>query len=114
MTLQKVSDIQQLFKVDKTTVYKWMKSGLPSVTIGGSRFFIKEDIEKYVEGRRIIIEIITEKQLCEWLQISAVTAWAWRSRRGLPFMKKGNAVRYDKEAVKRWLTEQETPKDSKG
>jgi len=113
MTLQKVSDLQQFFHCDKTTIYKWMKSGLPSVTIGGSRFFIKEDVEKYIEGRRIIIELITEKQLCEMLKITPVTCWQWRKDKKLPFLKMGKVIRYDKVAVLKWLQEQQEPKEPK-
>ncbi|WP_084524426.1 helix-turn-helix domain-containing protein [Lutispora thermophila] len=53
------------------------------------------NIEKY----------ITTKELCEWLKISHNTANNWR-RKGLPYIRVGNTVRYDKEQVQKWLNEQ--------
>lgn len=53
------------------------------------------DIENY----------ITTKELCDWLKISNNTANNWR-RKGLPYIRVGNTVRYDKEQVQKWLSEQ--------
>jgi excisionase family DNA binding protein len=53
----------------------------------------------------IIEKYITTKELCEWLKISPNTANNWR-RKGLPYVKTGNTVRYDKNAVQKWLDEQ--------
>jgi len=49
-------------------------------------------------------EYITTEELCKWLKISKTTANTWR-RRGLPFVRVGNAVRYEKIKVKKWLEE---------
>lgn len=49
-------------------------------------------------------EYLTTKELCEWLKISPNTANNWR-RKGLPYVKIGNTVRYNKCDVKKWLDE---------
>ena len=48
---------------------------------------------------------ITTKELCVWLKISANTANNWR-RKGLPYIRFGNTVRYDKAEVQKWLDSQ--------
>lgn len=48
-------------------------------------------------------EYITVEQLCEWLKISRRTTERWRKEEGLPFIKKGRSVRFDKQAVIEWL-----------
>ncbi|NLB78261.1 MAG: helix-turn-helix domain-containing protein [Clostridiaceae bacterium] len=47
-------------------------------------------------------EYLTEKQICEWLSISRSTAIRLR-KEGMPFIKLGKAVRYDKDKVQEWL-----------
>ena len=47
-------------------------------------------------------EWITEKELCEWLKITSVTAWRWR-KDGMPYVGKSKSIRYNKENVERWL-----------
>lgn len=47
-------------------------------------------------------DIITERQLCEWLNISTTTAWRWR-KDGMPYMGKKKSIRYCKEDVLQWL-----------
>lgn len=57
-------------------------------------------------GVKINSEYITTEQLCEWLKIHENTAYNWR-KLGMPYVKVGNTVRYDKEAIKKWLESQE-------
>jgi excisionase family DNA binding protein len=45
---------------------------------------------------------LTVNQICEWLNISRATLTNWRNR-GLPAIKIGRTVRFDKEEVKEWL-----------
>jgi hypothetical protein len=47
---------------------------------------------------------LTFEKLCEELNINVnrVTAWRWR-KEGMPHIKIGNQIRYDKEEVIRWL-----------
>ncbi|KLU63700.1 helix-turn-helix domain protein [Desulfosporosinus acididurans] len=49
-------------------------------------------------------ELITIEKLCEWLNIGRTTEWRWR-KEGMPHIKYGNTVRYDKEEVLQWLKE---------
>lgn len=49
-------------------------------------------------------EWITQKELCEWLKISAVTAWKWR-KEGMPYIGNKGSIRYNKEQVEKWLEE---------
>ncbi|HBN82576.1 MAG TPA: DNA-binding protein [Clostridiales bacterium] len=54
------------------------------------------------KGGGFIGDIITEKQLCEWLSISPSTAWRWR-KAGMPYMGKKKSIRYSKKEVEKWL-----------
>jgi predicted site-specific integrase-resolvase len=54
-------------------------------------------------------DIINEAQLCEWLQITTVTAWRWR-KKGMPYMGSKKSIRYSKKEVKKWLKEIEKMK----
>jgi excisionase family DNA binding protein len=47
-------------------------------------------------------DYITERELCNWLRISRSTA-VRRRKEGMPFVKIGKAVRYDKEKVQQWI-----------
>jgi excisionase family DNA binding protein len=55
-------------------------------------------------------KLLTEKELCEWLQISKPTAWRWR-REGLPYLRHGSTIRYDEDEVLLWLRENEIEDD---
>lgn len=50
-------------------------------------------------------KLLTEKELCQWLQISRPTAWRWR-KEGMPFIKANKSVRFDKDEVLKWLNRQ--------
>lgn len=47
-------------------------------------------------------KLLTEKELCQWLQIGRATAWRWR-KEGMPYLKRGNIIRFDKDKVQEWL-----------
>ncbi|MBU5676836.1 helix-turn-helix domain-containing protein [Alkaliphilus sp. MSJ-5] len=47
---------------------------------------------------------ITESELCEWLQITPVTAWRWR-KEGMPYIGSRKSIRYNKEEIEKWLKE---------
>lgn len=49
-------------------------------------------------------ELLTVKQLCEWLQITRKTSERWRAK-GMPYMKHGKLIRFQKEEVLKWLKE---------
>jgi excisionase family DNA binding protein len=46
----------------------------------------------------------TEKELCEWLRVSRSKVMSLR-KEGMPFIKIGKSVRFDKEEVEKWLRE---------
>jgi len=47
-------------------------------------------------------KLLTEKELCQWLQISRATAWRWR-KEGMPYLKHGKSLRFEKDKVRQWL-----------
>jgi excisionase family DNA binding protein len=50
-------------------------------------------------------ELLTKKDLCQWLKISIPTVDRWRAE-GLPFKKVGRQVRFEKSEVEYWLAKQ--------
>jgi excisionase family DNA binding protein len=50
-------------------------------------------------------EYLTTDELCQQLKISKNTANNWR-RKGLPYIRVGNTVRYEKVKVEEWLKNQ--------
>lgn len=51
-------------------------------------------------------DLITTKQLCEWLGISENTAYNYRKIQGLPFLQlTRKTIKYDKDEVRKWLKE---------
>ena len=50
-------------------------------------------------------ELLTEKQLCEWLNIVPSTAYRWRRQEGLPYFGSRKKIRYRKGEVLKWLEE---------
>lgn len=51
-------------------------------------------------------ELITTKELCEWLKIAKSTASKWRGE-GLPYIGKERSYRYTKSEVLKWLEEKD-------
>lgn len=47
---------------------------------------------------------LTEKELCEWLKFSRMKIFRLR-KEGLPYIKVGKSVRYDKGVIEKWLNE---------
>ena len=47
-------------------------------------------------------ELLTTKELAAFLKVDPSTLWHWR-KRGLPALKIGYAVRFDKEKVLEWI-----------
>ena len=50
-------------------------------------------------------ELLTTKELCEWLRISKATASRWRQE-GMPYIGRERSLRYSKEKVQEWLENQ--------
>ena len=51
---------------------------------------------------------ITTKQLCKFLSITEPTVIRWRKKGKIPFMQIGSALRYDKEAVIKAISDKRT------
>lgn len=51
-------------------------------------------------------EFLTVEQLCQWLNISRRTSERWR-KAGMPFIKQGSVIRFDRKAVTEWLKSKE-------
>lgn len=49
---------------------------------------------------------LTEKELCSWLKISRSKVLNLR-KEGMPFIKLGKNVRFDKEKIEEWLKEKQ-------
>lgn len=49
-------------------------------------------------------EVLTQKQVCEWLKISRSTLARLRSR-GLPALRVGSSLRFSRANVSDWLHE---------
>ena len=47
----RVSDVQKMFDIDRTTVYNWIKMGLPSYRVGGGRRFHLEEVKAWATQR---------------------------------------------------------------
>lgn len=47
-------------------------------------------------------KLLTEKELCRWLNISRSTALRWR-KEGMPFIKHSKSVRFNKAKILEWL-----------
>ena len=48
-----VKQLADKYGVDRTTVYKWIKRGMPSIKIGGTRRFKVSDVEEWIKYEEI-------------------------------------------------------------
>ena len=65
------------------------------------------------ETSKITQQPLTTKQLCEFLGITEPTVIRWRKKGKIPFMQIGSALRYDKEAVIKAISEKKKGGTSK-
>lgn len=49
------------------------------------------------------MELLTRKELAEELKVTERTIDIWRASKGLPFIKMGALVRFERERVLEWL-----------
>lgn len=47
---------------------------------------------------------LTERELCDWLKVSRTKVSSLR-KEGMPFVKLGKSVRYDKDKIEKWMEE---------
>ena len=50
-------------------------------------------------------EYLTVDEVCKWLKVSRNTIERWR-KKGMPFIKTGRLVRFDRAEIEEWLEEQ--------
>lgn len=48
----RVKDIMTMYKVSKTTVYNWIKLGLPVIKVGRCTFIEEEALIKFIKGEK--------------------------------------------------------------
>jgi NitT/TauT family transport system substrate-binding protein len=53
-------------------------------------------------------QILTVQDLKEFLNISEATIYKWKRERGLPYIKIGRTLRFDKNNIIKWLEQYET------
>jgi excisionase family DNA binding protein len=85
---------------------------LTSLTTPEVRQLFRQELETYFENKNQNNsefpkneQPITTKQLCEFLSITEPTVIRWRKKGKIPFMQIGSALRYDKEAVIKAISE---------
>lgn len=50
--------------------------------------------------------LLTVDELCEWLKVTRKTTERWR-KDGMPYLKIGRTVRFDKTEVVKWIEEKQ-------
>ena len=85
---------------------------LTSLTTPEVRQLFRQVLETYFENKNQNNteaskneQPITTKQLCEFLSITEPTVIRWRKKGKIPYMQIGSALRYDKEAVIKAISE---------
>ncbi|HFI0580391.1 TPA: helix-turn-helix domain-containing protein, partial [Streptococcus suis] len=66
---------------------------------------IKKEIQINIENRGLNSPYLNKKQACEYLGISNNTLDSW-IKQGLPSIKIGKTVRFNKQAIDAWLLSQ--------
>lgn len=61
----------------------------------------------FYKGKEVVTvqELLTMKEMSELLKVSQPTLINWR-KRGMPFKKVGNGIRFEKEKALQWIDEQ--------
>lgn len=63
---------------------------------------IKQEVENRLNNSNLISPFLNKKQACKYLGISNNTLDSW-IRKGLPVIRIGKTVRFDKAEINRWL-----------
>ena len=66
---------------------------------------IKKEIENRLNNSNLESPFLNKQQTCNYLGISNNTLDSW-IRKGLPIIKVGKTVRFDKAEINRWLQNQ--------
>ena len=66
---------------------------------------IKREVENRLDNRNIKSPFLNKQQTCDYLGISNNTLDSW-IKKGLPVIRIGKTVRFDKTGINRWLQNQ--------
>lgn len=66
---------------------------------------IKQEVENRLDNSNLSSPFLNKQQACEYLGISNNTLDSW-IRKGLPVIRIGKTVRFDKAEINRWLQNQ--------
>ena len=66
---------------------------------------IKREVENRLDNRNIKSPFLNKQQTCDYLGISNNTLDSW-IKKGLPFIRIGKSVRFNKTEINRWLQNQ--------
>lgn len=66
---------------------------------------IRQEIENRLNNRNLESPFLNKQQTCDYLGISNNTLDSW-IRKGLPVIRIGKTVRFDKAEINRWLQNQ--------
>jgi excisionase family DNA binding protein len=58
-----------------------------------------------------MMSLLTVKQVCDWLNMKPSTLYLWAARGKIPCQKIHGLVRFDPDAIRRWLGSFQTPHD---
>ena len=67
---------------------------------------IKKEIENRLNNSNLDSPFLNKQQACNYLSISNNTLDSW-IKQGLPYIRVGKTVRFDKTEINRWLQNQE-------
>lgn len=76
------------------------------------RMIVCEELEKYHSqiAQPILSRPITQKELCNYLDVSVQTIIRWKNKKKIPFMNIGSSVRFDLQKVLDALEQKKRPK----
>lgn len=66
---------------------------------------IKKEIENRLNNNNLDSPFLNKQQACNYLSISNNTLDSW-IKQGLPYIRVGKTVRFDKTEINRWLQNQ--------
>ena len=66
---------------------------------------VKKELDKFLDINENTNQLLNKKQTCEYLNITNNTLDSW-IKRGLPAIKIGKTIRFNKEAINSWLYSQ--------
>ncbi|AUA19849.1 helix-turn-helix domain-containing protein [Streptococcus suis] len=66
---------------------------------------IKQEVENRLDNSNLRSPFLNKQQACDYLGISNNTLDSW-IRKGLPVIRIGKTVRFDKAEINRWLQNQ--------